>query len=220
MKVFVTHYTKLCERKADILEQFQTHNITDYEFIEQFDQGRLSDEEVAMFSTDIHPAMMSLTLKHFHAYRQIKDRYDHALIFEDDVILCENFSEIFAKYVADLPVDYDMLFIGDGCKLHIEPHMLVKDKCIYEKCTQPTHWGGLGGTRCLDSYLMSKKCAVKLCEYIDLNNHIRLSSDLWMNVAMRECNLKVYWAEPTIVTQGSESGKYKSESGPQFVPKF
>ena len=189
MKVFVTHYTKLCERKADILEQFQKHDISDYEFIEKFDQGSLSDEEVAMFATDIHPAVMSLTLKHIYAYRQIKDRYDHALIFADDVILCENFSEIFAKYVAELPADYDMLFIGDGCKFHIEPHM-------------------------------SKKCAVKLCEYIERNSYIRLSTDLWMNTMMRQCNLKVYWAEPTIVTQGSESGKYKSTTGPQFVPKF
>jgi hypothetical protein len=97
---------------------------------------------------------------------------------------------------------------------------MVKDKCIYEKCTQPTHWGGLGGTRCLDSYLVSKKCAVKLCEYIERNSYIRLSTDLWMNTMMRQCNLKVYWAEPTIVTQGSESGKYKSTTGPQFVPKF
>jgi len=34
MKVFVIHYKKLVDRKHNIIRQFNTHNITDYEFIE------------------------------------------------------------------------------------------------------------------------------------------------------------------------------------------
>jgi hypothetical protein len=30
--------------------------------------------------------------------------------------------------------------------------------------------------------------------------------DWWLNGAARDCKFKVYWAEPTIVTQGSQTG--------------
>lgn len=39
---------------------------------------------------------------------------------------------------------------------------------------------------------------------------ITLHIDLWLNVVARDNNFKVYWAEPTIVTQGSENGTFKS----------
>jgi hypothetical protein len=94
-----------------------------------------------------------------------------------------------------LPEDYDMLFIGDGCNLHIEKHKLISNKHIYEKCLYPTNWGGDGASRCSDSYIISKKCANKLCEYLkNLKNKINLPSDWWLNVAARDNNFKVYWA--------------------------
>lgn len=35
-----------------------------------------------------------------YAYKQIKYNYDEALIFEDDVILCDNFINIFNNYIS------------------------------------------------------------------------------------------------------------------------
>jgi hypothetical protein len=102
-----------------------------------------------------------------------------------------------------------MLFIGDGCNLHIEKNKLINDKNIYQKCLYPTNWGGDGAGRCADSYIISKKCAKKLCEYINnLSYKINLPIDWWLNVAARDNNFKVYWAEPTIVTQGSQNGLF------------
>jgi hypothetical protein len=63
--------------------------------------------------------------------------------------------------------------------------------------------GGDGCGRCTDSYLVSKKCAIKLCKYI---NNITYKINWWLNRAARDINFKVYWAEPTITTQGSENG--------------
>ena len=37
-----------------------------------------------------------------------------------------------------------------------------------------------------------------------------LTIDHWMNKVARDNNLKYYWAEPTIVTQGSEKKVYES----------
>lgn len=104
-----------------------------------------------------------------------------------------------------------MLFIGDGCYLHIQEHNLIPNKNIYEKCLYPTNWGGDGCTRCIDSYLVSKKCAIKICDYIDnIKYKINTTTDWWLNKVARDIDLKVYWAEPTIITQGSFNKMFKA----------
>jgi hypothetical protein len=73
------------------------------------------------------------------------------------------------------------------------------------------HGCGDGASRCSDSYIISKKCATIMCNYIDTLPHkIHLHSDWFINYAARNNNFKVYWAEPTIVTQGTETGIFKS----------
>jgi GR25 family glycosyltransferase involved in LPS biosynthesis len=102
-----------------------------------------------------------------------------------------------------------MLFIGDGCFLHIQNDVIVPNKYIYEKGLYPTYWGGDGAVRCTDSYIINKKCAIKLCEYINnLNYKINTAVDWFLSRAARDNNLKVYWAEPTIVTQGTQNGLF------------
>jgi GR25 family glycosyltransferase involved in LPS biosynthesis len=206
MKIFVLHYSKLVERKKNILSQFEKHKITDYEFIEMFDKDDIMDK--SLFTSKYKPSMMSLTLKHFWVYKEIMNKYDCALIFEDDVILADNFVEKLNMYMYELPTDYDMLFIGDGCKLHMKD--ISHKQHIYEKCLYPTSWGGDGASRCSDSYIVHKKCATKLCDYIGRANYkIDMGIDWWINRAARDNNLKVYWAEPTIVTQGTHNGIFK-----------
>jgi len=158
---------------------------------------------------------MSLYLKHIYTYKVIAEHYEHALIMEDDVILCEGFATKLNTYISQLPECYDMLFIGDGCDLHIQKDRLIQGQYIYEKCLEPTSWGGLGATRCTDSYIVSKKCAKTLYDYIcNLKYQIDLPIDWWLNVAARDNQLKVYWAEPTIVSQGSEIGLFNSSITP------
>jgi GR25 family glycosyltransferase involved in LPS biosynthesis len=210
MRIFVIHYKKLINRKHLILEQFRKYNISNYEFIE-IDRDELYQHNISMFQENYSNVQISISLSHFQAYKQISDKYDYGLIFEDDVILADNFINIFNKYLTQLPIDFDMLFIGNGCNLHIEPHIIQPNKFIYEKCLYPTYWGGNGATRCTDSYLVSKKCATKLCEYIrTLSYKINMPIDWWLNTAARDNNLKIYWAEPTIVSQGSQNGLFQT----------
>jgi len=209
MKIFVLHYSKLVDRKKYILEQFEKQNITNYEFIEKYDKDEIMDYESSIFESNYKKSTMSLHLKHNYVYREVAEKYENALILEDDVILCGNFIEILNIFICQLPEDYDMLFIGDGCNLHIEKDKLIQYQYIYEKCLYPTSWGGNGASRCSDSYIISNKCAKTLCKYIDnLKSKINLPIDWWLNEAARDNNLKVYWAEPTIVTQGSENGLF------------
>ena len=58
--------------------------------------------------------------------------------------------------------------------------------------------------RCTDSYLVNKKCAIKICEYIkNLPRKINNAYDWWLNEVILKNNFIIYWAEPTIVKQGT-----------------
>ena len=198
MKIFVLHYSKLAERKANIIQQFELHNITDYEFIEQFDKDELTESETANFTSKCSSTVISLFLKHIYVYKQIvAQQHENTLIFEDDVILHPNFSQLFSLYLSQLPTTYDLLYIGDGCKLRIPVYMRNPEQYIYAKGLEPTPWGGLGSSRCTDSYLVSNSCARKMLEYWETTT-VSASIDFWLNKVAIAKNLNVYWAEPTI----------------------
>ena len=151
--------------------------------------------------------------KHIEAYEQIiSSKYKYNLIIEDDVILDKNFNNKLSKALKQLPIDYDMLLIGNGCNLHIPMSTQKPNKFIYKKYNEPTRWGGNGATRCTDSYFVSKKCSEKLVNYITniSKNSINQNSDWWLNEVIRDLKLEIYWMEPTIVTQGTQNGKYSS----------
>ena len=209
VKVFVIHYKKLIERKRNILAQFEKNGITDFEFIE-IDRDELHGQNISMFENDHSKSQIAIALSHFHAYEEIGEKYEHGLIFEDDAILSPNFTNLLKKYINQLPNNYDMLFIGDGCNLHIESSKLIPGKHIYAKALHAEPYGGFGATRCTDSYLVSKKCAKQLHHYIKhLSYKIKIPIDWWLNQAASGNYFKVYWAEPTIVTQGTQNGIYK-----------
>jgi len=210
MKIFVVHYAKLTKRKDSIIKQLSKYNF-DFEFISNHGKENLTFDERKMFK-NISDGEISVALHHIECYKRIvEESIDYALIVEDDIVVCNNFREILESYIKELPYHWDMLFIGDGCGLHIDKNLLIPEKHIYEKNNVNNGKTHEGATRCLDSYLISNKCANIITEKLKLLNYTILApADLWMNCVIRNNNFNVYWAEPTIVTQGSEKGIFKS----------
>ena len=201
MKVFVIHYKKLENRKRDIIQQLQQLHITNYEFIEHYDRDTLTKEDRQNFEEGYKSCQIAITLSHLYAYKKISDKYDCALIVEDDAIFHPNFIELFNDYMKQLPSDFDAFFIGHGCNLHIENHEL-KPKCnVYKKQE----------TRCTDSYVVSKKCATNIINYVN-NIPYKINSpvDFWLNTVFKDLDLNIYWAEPHLLVQGTIIGKYPS----------
>ena len=203
MKIFVLHYSKLVERKKHIIEQFAKHGITEYEFIELYDKDSITDKERSIYADHFGRGVMSLHLKHLYAYRQIAEKYDTALIFEDDVILSDNFLTKLNLYLTQIPATFDMVYLGDGCGQHMPKNILRPTIYIYRNEN--------GYSRCTDSYIISKKSAKKICSIIDtLQEKITAPIDHWLNQICSRDNFEVYWAEPTIVTQGSQNNTFRS----------
>ena len=211
---YVIHYTPLKERKYFQLEQLDKLALKNNVFIEKYDKENLEVEDLIKFNKKIlRLGTISLFRKHIYAMELIqKSNFKYNLVLEDDAILDKDFVSKLTRGLKQLPYDYDMLFLGDGCNLHIESSKIKADQLIYKKCREPTNWGGNGATRCLDSLIISQKCATKICnlyESIKINN-INLPLDWWLNQVIRDLKLEIYWMEPTIVTQGTQTGKYKS----------
>jgi GR25 family glycosyltransferase involved in LPS biosynthesis len=212
MKVFVIHYKKLIERKKFMLEQFVKHNITNYTFIE-IDRDEIEESQFQIFNPNFKnkKAQVAITLSHLYSYHEILNNYDYALILEDDAILCENFLEKFSHYLEQLPDNFDMMFIGNGGYLHIPPCYLKDGNFVYYKNNEIENWSIMGAAKPTDSYIVSKKCAEKICNFVkDLENHVSKPIDWWLTDLCQELNLNVYWAEPTLVTQGTQTGMFLS----------
>ncbi len=215
--IYIVHYYKLFERKNNLIEQFKANNINSeqYEFLIEYKRDNIIEKDMSMFDLNkVSIGSVAITLSHILAYiKLIQSKKDFCLVFEDDVIFDNNFKNNLDNYINQLPDDWEMLFIGDGCNLHIDSNIINNsDKNIFLKSHyEPIIYGNAGATRCVDSYLINRKCASKILkEIINLNSKIDLNIDLWLNIILRKLDIKVYWAEPTIVTQGTQNGKYNT----------
>jgi glycosyl transferase family 25 len=203
VKIFVVHYDKLTERKNNIINQMKKCNL-EFEFVSNYGKDVLTDEDKKMFR-NLSDGEISVALHHIQCFKLIAEKYNYALILEDDAILHKKFTTALNCYIKLLPDDWDMLFIGSGCNLHVNPELIVKGKHIYKQNV------GHSSTRCLDSYLISNKCAKLIVEKLQIPNYTIIApADFWLNHVIKNNNLNIYWAEPTIVKQGSENGLFNS----------
>jgi hypothetical protein len=171
---------------------------------------------------DRRRAVMSLVLKHVDAWRQISTgSADWGLVLEDDVIMCDGFATELERYVGDLVgLRWDMLFVGDGCGMHYPKDMMRPGTVVYEK-TLPNIHRPKGPTRCADSYVVTRECAKKMMGYYDgipdERKRIMAPADLWLNKLIDLLKLRVWWGEPTLVTQGSQNGTFNRSVGKQYM---
>lgn len=212
MKILVIHYDKLVERKNHILNEFKKHNLENYEFVSNYGKDKLTIENKSKFK-NLTEGEISLMLHHFECYKIISEKYDYAIIFEDDVILADDFKTKIEKYIADLPNDWDMLFFGEGHGVHISNFRLIPGVNIYKKMTNLKNNipGGIDGSaRCSDSYIVSKKCAQKMVQVINSLKITSIPLDHLLNKINHFCRFNIYWAEPTLAIQGTSNGMFKT----------
>ena len=212
MKIFVIHYDKLVHRKKHILKELNKYDL-ECEFVSNYGKDMLTGYQKSKFR-NLNDSEISLSMHHFECYKRISEKYDYAVIFEDDVILSENFKNNIEKYINDLPKDWDMLFFGEGHGVNIPNYRLVPEQNIYKKSTElnnPFPGGINGSTRCADSYVISSKCCKKILEKINSPNYIIfMPIDHLLNYINYYNNFNIFWAEPTITKQATANGIFKS----------
>jgi hypothetical protein len=224
-KTVILHCKKLKERKENILNQMSKFNFTDYDFYEDYDASELSEDDIKHYyepkmsniskweskvilwglpaltyhSPVLNLAEISLTIKFGKVFQALaKQNFEYCIIFEDDVILCDNFDVKFNEYMKQTPSDWDAIYFGSCANLH--PKNAVSNQIAYLK-NHPSSRGG-------DSTVFKKKTIVDLASsWFPFN----LISDWELGAQHAFHEHKVYWWEPSLVVQGSENGKFKSE---------
>lgn len=218
---YVVHYTPHIARKAFLQKQFLKEGIV-AEFVETFDREELSYQLVydnfkmnlreyqrrspTQFSPYLYPmkpAEVSLCLKHKEAFRRFlyQSTKDYMFLMEDDVILCENFIATLDGYLKSLPTDWSAAFIGQGGGKRISSSMLQSEVVWYLK-DHPAD-------RCTDSILFTRKSVEQIYQSM-IRHGIAFPSDHELSFWFRVFDMKVYWLEPPIVAQGSQTGFFDS----------
>jgi len=202
-KYFLCHYTKLSDRKEDVNNQLKNHSI-EPEWILDYDQESIDFETIGEIYSNIlsekflgrrlRSSEISLILKHEECLRRIvENNYQNSVIFEDDIVLCENFIDKLDIYTSQLPKDYDLLWIGTCCNLQHSP--IEHNKFVYQN---------MRGSRCTHAFLISLECARNILKEM---KSIYFPSDFFYNKMIQDFTLKSFWAEPALVTQNTN---YKS----------
>lgn len=195
-RYYMCHYTKLEERKKYVQNVVSEYNI-DLHWILDYDKEVLNQEELSkkfpfLFSDKngkkLSVAEISLVMKHYYAFQDtVSNNYDNVVVFEDDIILCEDFGKKIDSYINQLPDDYDILWIGTCCNLHspqLNPNLNV--------------YLNRHGSRCTHAYVISSQGCKKL---LDFFHNIYQPIDWYFNTAVRTLNMNNYWAEPPLSIQ-------------------
>lgn len=209
MKTYIMHYTRLNDRKTHILNELNKSGINDFTIVEDFDKETICEKDYQKFCRNLRTGEISLIKKHMKAWNYIALSEQLSLVLEDDAILCDSFSSKLNNYIKQLPEHFDMVFLGDGGNYHIPDEIIKKSNTnVFYKENCSTDWGGDGATRCTDSYLITPQCAERILEF-SKDTFISLPCDWWLNEVIRKLSLVIYWVEPTIVSQGSHTGKFE-----------
>lgn len=195
MKFFVTHYTPLVERKQHIIQNLKDAGIEDYEFIETKDREELTLEEMHKFM-NITTSELSLFLKHVEIFKMDTGN-DIIVVFEDDAILCDNFKIQLDACLFQLQNEtWDALFSGECCNMHCDTGSKLVKQTNQSRGT------------CM--YVLNKGIGNRLYNIFCNQSIVTYPIDWWLYKIQPSYNLNYFWSEPTLVSQGSDTGLFKS----------
>jgi glycosyl transferase family 25 len=216
LPVYVIHGRHLVERRERLGRRLEANGIA-AEWVSDPDAASLSPELARRYYrasrrrwrrrtavTDripfrvLTPREIAVTVSHVETYRKlVASQAEWALIFEDDALLEPDFAERFDEYFAALPEDADLVYIGSCCGLRVDD--VEPGRHFYRK-DHPA-------TKCSDSYLIRRRAAQAVLRTIV---PFVLTIDWELNHQLARHDLTVYWLEPPLVAQGSETGAYAS----------
>lgn len=195
-KYYMCHYTKLSDRKDYAKDQIDRHNI-DAKWITEFDKEDIDYDSLKneyptlleysnIFNRKIRKSEISLCLKHISIFKDvILNNYQNVVVFEDDIILVDDFTNKLSEYMTQLPDDYDVLWIGSCCNLHAK---YENDKNIYKS----------NSSRCTHAYLISNSGCRKMISQLKYLNH---PIDWYFNFVISKLQMNNFWAEPDLASQ-------------------
>jgi hypothetical protein len=157
LRIWVVHYTPFTERRAHMEALLREHGLDGFpvtwvlqhdreELLEAWQRGEWGDP------SQIAASSVSLILKHLEVYRQVARMPECLhLILEDDVLIPRpGVLADLEHCLKELPEDWELLFIGEGCHLHVPWWRRRPGKKVYFRGWKPWWRAGGGTSRCTE----------------------------------------------------------------------
>lgn len=212
LRVHVIHYTPLTERRAHMERILREHKLdlfpvtwmTAHDREEvlaggAYARGEWGDPDV------IAASAVSVILKHLAVYRAVVSEPNAwHLILEDDVLIRPGFLNDLEGCLTELPEKWDLCFVGLGCDQHVPWWLRRAGKRMYWRgWKRGLLWGEGGCSRCMEAYLIHPDCAKRLLSSRFAQPPFHRPIDWHLNAAGKALQIRSYWAEPPLVTQGA-----------------
>lgn len=200
--VFILSVRTFEDRINHVKQQMALHDLS-YQFIFEFDIPVLQSEIlINTFETEdvLDKPQQSLVLKHIHAWRLcVEKNYKNILVFEDDVILKENFVTRLNDAVIKLEHKQNayLLFLG-GADTKVPDAFLLSNDAIVE---QPIATA--------EAYVTNLSACKKRIDWLG-QHKVNLPADFLLRAMDPLCGITQYWLKEHIAEQGSVTGIFAS----------
>ncbi len=204
--IYIIHVKKGYEKHEQrINELFKRLNF-DYIFITEGDPENFTKEMLNnYFSVDekFPKGQLSCTLNHIFAYEQVlANKNKYALIFENDPFFLGDFIKKIKNIVDEIEKKSLSGFIIslENTSLRFPSYRMANNhKFLYRA----------NSGRCAGAYLIDFKGAENIINELK-NNKCNTIIDTWHNILTDRGVIKMYWAHPPLVEQGSHNGLLNS----------
>lgn len=199
--MYCINLKKRADRRFQMIKTFAKANIPTYNFFDAVDGStlKLNLELTNLFRNNnfnYRCGVIGCALSHYNLWKKLiaDPLSNYYVVFEDDVVFCENFNYLFSDTLAKIPADSDITYLGYTMTAinrekynHIYKNNTVSTVVVTNLALDIF---GVG----LFSYVISKKGAEKMVNYIakygiqDPIDYVPLKS-----------NLKLYECRPHLV---------------------
>lgn len=201
-KLCVVHCKRLTQRRSYLRSRLQDFG-WNAQCIDSHDPGEIPRRHLLRFKWGT-PVLtigeISVYLKHLEAFRQIARNGDSSgFVIEDDTEFPADFPDVFAQYQSSRHPGFDIVFLGASCGLGESTR---EDTCFVAKSR----------TRSMSGYLITADACRRLSEALE-PHPICEPIDHAVDRVIRRCGLAVYWSVPSLLQNGSETGRFTHSLG-------
>lgn len=203
-KVYVIHCKRLAARR-DYLEPVLRDFGWDATWIDAHDPGEIPRRHLLRFtlrSRMLTVAEISVYLKHLEVFRRLAGMDEGAcgFVIEDDALFPADFRTTFSQYRSALPAPFDLVFFGASCGLG-----------EYNGDGRPLFTREFR-TRSMSGYLITARAGRQL--FAELSHRPILEPiDHAVDRIVRAHRLDVWWSDPPLLQNGSETGRFGHSLG-------
>lgn len=205
--VYVIHALKGYEYHENrIVELFKKNKIK-FEFVTDGDPSHFNKELLEKYfivdiNSKLRKGILSCTLNHILAYeRMVVNKNEYAIIFENDPFFLGDFTKKLAKIADEIKgLEKGFIVSLENSTLRFPSFWNTKS----EKFLYQAKKGRMAG-----AYLIDLEGATKILDDLKQNKCAAVI-DWWHNDLLERGVVKMYWAHPPLVEQGSHNGHLHS----------